>query len=84
MRETVRNAAPVKWLNDPVKFRQLNGWLVIVWLIVMPISIITGLWHQIAYVSVLSIYANVATHWGGWAAAKSDPKAELDTDSNTA
>src|SRR5665213_660312 len=64
-------------VTDPVKFRRINGWMVVFWTLMLPFSIITGLWTLVAYVSLLSIYANWATHLGVWAASRAEVKADV-------
>lgn len=65
-------------ISDPIKFRRLNGWLVILWTGMLPFSILSGLWQSVAYVSVLSIYANWVGHLGVWAASRAEVKADVD------
>jgi hypothetical protein len=64
-------------ISDPVKFRRLNGWLVIFWLGMMPVAIITGLVNLLWFVTILSLYANFATHLGAWAASRAEVKADI-------
>jgi hypothetical protein len=61
-------------ISDPLKFRRLNGWLVIFWGLMFPISVITGMMSMVAYVTLLSLYANFATHLGSWAAARAEAR----------
>lgn len=63
-------------ISDPVKFRRLNGWLVIFWGVMFPVSIITGLLNVVAYIAILSLYANFATHLGVWAASRAEVAVE--------
>lgn len=56
--------------GNPVFMRQLNGWLTIFWLGMMPISIVTGWINSITYVSALSLWALVSGHWSAWQAAR--------------
>lgn len=67
-------------ITDPIKFRRLNGWLVVFWTIMFPVSILTGLWTVVAYVSILSIYANWATHLGVWTSSRAEVAATDDVD----
>lgn len=59
---------------DPIKWRRLNGWLVIFWALMLPISVFTGWLSIVAYVALLSIYANFAAHLGVWAASRAEAK----------
>jgi hypothetical protein len=50
--------------------RRLNGWLTIFWIVMIPLSIVTGWIHSVAYVSALSLWALVSGHWSTWQAAR--------------
>lgn len=56
--------------GDPVFMRRINGWLTIIWLVMIPISIGLGWVHSITYVSALSLWALVSGHWSAWQAAR--------------
>jgi hypothetical protein len=58
------------WLGEPVVLRRLNGCLALLWVAMTPISIAAGWVHSITYVSALSIWALVASHWSAWQAAR--------------
>jgi hypothetical protein len=51
------------------------GW-VIFWVVMLPISIFTGLWKRVEYVTFLSLWALVVTHWGSWKASRAEVKVE--------
>lgn len=38
-------------------------WLTVLWVVMMPVATITGWIYSVAFVSVVSIYANAASHW---------------------
>lgn len=61
-------------IQDPIKWRRLNGWLVIFWAAMLPVSVVTGWLNIVAYVALLSIYANFAAHLGVWAASRAEAK----------
>ena len=42
--------------GDPVFMRRVNGWLTILWLVMIPISIATGWVRSVVYVSALSAW----------------------------
>jgi membrane protein required for beta-lactamase induction len=50
--------------------RRLNGWLVVVWIVMIPVSLVFGLLSSVAFVSALSLWALVSGHWSGWQAAR--------------
>jgi hypothetical protein len=56
--------------GDPVFMRRVNGWLTIAWIVMIPISIVTGWIHSVAYISALSLWALVSGHWSAWQAAR--------------
>jgi hypothetical protein len=49
-------------------WRWLNLALAIGWLIVVPVSLLTGWIYSVAFISAVSIYANFVTHIAGWRA----------------
>ena len=56
--------------GDPAFMRRLNGWLTIIWILMIPVSIFTGWISSVAYVSTLSLLALVSGHWSAWQAAR--------------
>lgn len=42
--------------------RQANWLLAAVWLVLIPLAIVTGWIYLVAFVSAISLYANVASH----------------------
>ena len=46
----------------------LNLLLTVGWAIMLPVSIVTGLWQSVAFISVVSIYANFVSHLAAWRA----------------
>jgi hypothetical protein len=56
--------------GDPVFMRRVNGWLTIVWLAMIPVSLATGWVKSVVYVSALSLWALVSGHWSAWQAAR--------------
>ena len=71
----MRGGAVVKSLwasvqGDPVFMRRVNGWLTIFWLLMIPVSVVTGWVNSVVYVSALSLWALVSGHWSAWQAAR--------------
>lgn len=56
--------------GDPVFMRRVNGWLTIGWVLMIPVSIITGWISSVTYVAALSLWALVSGHWSAWQAAR--------------
>lgn len=66
---------PVKSLwamvqGDPVFMRRVNGWLAILWILMIPVSLMMGWLDSVVYVSALSLWALVSGHWSAWQAAR--------------
>jgi hypothetical protein len=56
--------------GDPVFMRRVNGWLTIFWIVMIPLSILTGWISSVTYVAALSLWALVSGHWSAWQAAR--------------
>ena len=70
---TTMNAIRSIWSSvqgDPVFMRRVNGWLTVFWIAMIPVSLMTGWVHSVAYVSGLSLWALVSGHWSAWQAAR--------------
>jgi hypothetical protein len=46
--------------------------LVFLWTLMIPLSIYTGWIYSVAFVSAISLYANVASHWAAYRAARTE------------
>jgi len=66
--------------GNPVVMRRVNGWLTILWIVMIPVSIVTGWISSVTYVAVLSLWALVSGHWAAWQAARVEvtQQAEMD------
>jgi hypothetical protein len=62
--------------GDPTFMRRVNGWLAIFWIAMIPISLMLGWLHSVAYVSALSLWALVSGHWSAWQAARVEVEQE--------
>ena len=49
---------------------RVNGWLTIFWIVMIPVSLVTGWISSVTYVAVLSLWALVSGHWAAWQAAR--------------
>lgn len=56
--------------GDPIFMRRVNGWFTILWVAMIPVSLITGWVSSVVYVSALSLWALVSGHWSAWQAAR--------------
>jgi hypothetical protein len=87
--ETGHYSAMIKTLwasvqGNPVFMRRMNGWLTIVWIIMIPVSFATGWVKSVAYVSALSLWALVSGHWAAWQAARVEVAQKLEEDRRAA
>src|SRR5687767_664702 len=64
--------------------RAINGWLTIFWLIMIPISLLTGWISSVTYVAALSLWALVSGHWSAWQAARVEVKQDESDESEVA
>ena len=56
--------------GDPVFMRRVNGWFTVFWVVMIPVSIVTGWISSVTYVAALSLWALVSGHWSAWQAAR--------------
>jgi hypothetical protein len=64
--------------GDPVFMRRVNGWLTILWIVMLPVSLATGWVKSVVYVSALSLWALVSGHWSAWQAARVEVNQQQD------
>lgn len=55
--------------------RRLHLGLTIAWLVMIPVAFVTGWLYSLAFISAISIYANVAGHFSAWQAARAEEQA---------
>jgi uncharacterized membrane protein len=66
-----------QWIEDPKKFRQLNGWLTILWFIAaFPICVFLA--NSVPFLVFISVYAVVTGHLATWQAARVEERQEND------
>lgn len=66
--------------GDPKFMRAVNGWLTIFWIVMIPISVLTGWISSVQYVSALSLWALVSGHWSAWQAARVEVEQQHEAD----
>ena len=64
--------------GDPVFMRRVNGWFTVFWLVMIPVSLVTGWISSVTYVAALSLWALVSGHWSAWQAARVEVRQEED------
>ncbi len=57
------------YFHGAVGDRRMHTILLFVWAAITVASVLFGWIYLIAFISVCSLYANIATHWGGRQAA---------------
>lgn len=62
--------------GNPILMQRLNGWLTILWVGMIPVSIALSWLDSVRYVSALSLWALVSGHWAAWQAARVEVKQE--------
>ena len=60
-------------LDDPAALRKFHGWATIVWICLVPVSLIF-LANSIPWLVFMSVWANVAGHWSAWQAGRAEVK----------
>lgn len=60
--------------------KHVHAILTVLWLVMIPVSLITGWIESLIFISAISIYANVAGHFSAWQAARTEVKQDA-TDS---
>jgi hypothetical protein len=64
--------------NNPALMKRIQGWLTLFWLIMIPVSGITGLVKSVSYISYLSLIALVLSQGAWWAAASVEARQEAE------
>lgn len=55
---------------SPMMMRRFNGFSVLFWLIMTPVSFITGWSQSVAFVTLLSLWALVMSSLGAWQSSR--------------
>lgn len=56
--------------------RKAHGIATLAWLLMVPVSIVTGWLFSVAFVAACSIYANAVGHAAAWQASRAEQEAE--------
>lgn len=61
------------WLEDPIRFRAINGWLTTIWFFAaIPICLFMA--NSVPFLVFISVYAVVTGHLATWQAARVEVK----------
>lgn len=72
--------AMVRWdsfFGNPALMRNINGWLAVASVILIPVSMFTGWINSVTFVASLSIWALVAGHWSAYQSARVEEKQDI-------
>jgi uncharacterized membrane protein YhaH (DUF805 family) len=58
--------------QSAVWLRRYHAASVVGWLVMIPVSIWTGLWHSVAFVTLISLWALVSTEMGAWQGSRAE------------
>jgi hypothetical protein len=64
--------------GDPAFMRRVNGWLTVFWIVMIPVSMVTGWISSVTYIAALSLWALVSGHWSAWQAARVEVRQDED------
>lgn len=87
LKETSLGGIKSLWASvqgDPVFMRRVNGWLAVLWILMIPVSYEMGWLNSVVYVSALSLWALVSGHWSAWQAARVEVQQQEDAKASAA
>lgn len=61
-------------VSNPHTMRKIQAFLTIMWVVMIPVALITGWVKSVTFVSALSLWALVASHGAWWAASSVEAK----------
>lgn len=60
--------------GSPKAIKSLNGWLTVFWIAMVPLALLTSLKTSLLFVVLISLWANIASHFAGWVAGRVEVK----------
>lgn len=60
----------------PVFLRRFHAWMTLTWGLLIPISLVTSLKTSLIWVVLMSAWANFASHFSAWQAARVEVRQE--------
>ena len=66
------------WAKSPHAMRRINGVLTIFWIVVCIPAFALGWVDSVKFVSFLSLWALIASHWAAWQSARVEVRQEED------
>ena len=68
------------WAKSPQAMRRINGVLTLFWIVMCFPAFILGWVDSVKFVSFLSLWALIASHWAAWQSARVEVRQEEDAD----
>lgn len=66
------------WMTAPRVLARFHAVATIVWIVAIPVSVLTGLRHSVPFLVFLSLWALVSGHWAAWQAARAELAQDAD------
>lgn len=63
---------PLGWLDNPRVLRKFHGSATVAWLVMIPVSVLTGLRNSVPYLVAISVYALATGHAAGYSGARAE------------
>lgn len=63
-------------LSEPKALRRFHAVMTLLWLVLIPVSALTGLAQSVAWVVLMSAWANFAAHFASWQSARVETRQE--------
>ena len=68
------------WVNSPQAMRKINGILTLFWIAMCVPAFAFGWVSSVQFVSFLSLWALIASHWAAWQSARVEVRQDEDAD----
>lgn len=66
--------------ENPRMVRVINEWLVIAWLSMIPVVLLTRWYESLPFLTAISLWANIASHWATAVASRADENSQKESD----
>lgn len=58
----------------PAFLKAFHGWMTLIWGVLIPVTILTGLKGSIVWIALMSVWANFVGHFSSWQATRVEVK----------
>lgn len=62
------------------RLRRVHGWLTLLWAVMIPVSVATGLKHSLPFLVAISVYALAVGHFAAWQGTRAEVAADTTTE----